>query len=183
MQPGRVIWNTMVSLDGFVADPQETMQWAFDFDMGEATSAAGLAEGAGALLVGRRTMDVEDRDQPGFFGGAYRGPFFVLTTDPDRPTPIVKGVEGQIVRGPIADAVRLAREAADGRDVIVLGRTVAADCLNAGLLDEVVAFVAPVLLGSGVPLYEGSPQRLDLVDTRCEGEIVALTLTPRRTDR
>ena len=168
MQPGRVIWNTMVSLDGFVADPQETMQWAFGFDMGAATSAAALAERAGALLVGRRTMDVEDRNQPGFFGGAYRGPFFVLTTDPDRPTPIVMG---------------LAREAADGRDVIVLGRTVAADCLNAGLLDEVVAFVAPVLLGSGVPLYEGSPQRLDLVDTRCEGEIVALTLTPRRTDR
>jgi hypothetical protein len=41
-------------------------------------------------------------------------------------------------------------------------------------------FVAPILLGSGVRLYEGIARRLDLTHTECDGEITTLTLTPRR---
>ncbi len=176
---GKLIWNTMVSLDGFVADRHETMDWAFGFDTGSGAVTKDLVARLGALLVGRRTMDVEDRDQPGFYGGDFSGPFFVLTRDTERPPPVVKGVTGTVVQGPIDDAVRQAHEAAEGRDVAVLGCTVAQACLEAGLLDEIVAFVAPIMLGDGVRMYEGDRQRLDIVDQTRNGEIVTLTLKPR----
>jgi dihydrofolate reductase len=50
-------------------------------------------------------------------------------------------------------AVRRAKEAAGGRYVNVLGADVARQCVDAGLLDEVLVFVAPVLLGEGTPLF------------------------------
>lgn len=176
----KLIWNTMVSLDGFVADPAETMEWAFGFDAGAGASSAAMVDRIGAMLVGRRTMDVEDRKQPGFYGGAFTGPFFVLTSDRERPAPVVKGVTGTVLHDPIGSAVQRAVEAAGGRDVAVLGRSVATACLAAGLLDEIVVFVAPILLGSGVRLYEGVERRLDLVEADREGEITTLTLVPRR---
>ena len=43
------------------------------------------------------TQDVEDRLQPGFYGGAFRGPFFVLRHDPPPEPPVVKGVTGQFL--------------------------------------------------------------------------------------
>ena len=176
----QVVWNTMMSLDGFVAEPEETLTWAFGFDSGSNRSANKVINRLGALLVGRRTMDVEDRNQPGFYGGTFSGPFFVLTSDRERPTPMVKGITGTLIHDPIEVAVERALDAAEGRDVAVLGRTIARACLDADLLDEIVVFVAPILLGSGVRLYEGSARRLDLTHAERDGEIIALTLTPRR---
>lgn len=177
---GKLIWNTMMSLDGFVADAEEAMDWVFGFDNTAGSSVPDLVDRLGALLVGRRTMDVEDRNQPGFYGGAYTGPFFVLTRDTDRAEPVVNGVTGTVLNGPIDDAVHKALEAAAGGDVAILGSTVARACLDANLVDEIIVYVAPILLGGGVPLYEGARRRLDLVDTRVDGEITTLTFVPRR---
>ena len=52
-----------------------------------------------------------------------------------------------------AEAVRLAKEAAGDRDVNVLGADVARQCVAAGVLDEVLTFIAPVLLGDGTRLF------------------------------
>lgn len=176
---GKLVWNTMMSLDGFVADPVEAMDWAFGFDVGSGSSSVKIVDRLGAVLVGRRTMDVEDRQQPGFYGGGFTGPFFVATSDRRRPTPVVKGVRGTLVHDPIDVAVERALNAAGGKDVAVLGRTVARACLDAGLLDEIVVFVAPILLGGGIRLYEGSSRLLDLVNVEREGEMTTLTLVPR----
>ena len=109
---GKLIWNTMMSLDGFVADSDEAMDWVFGFDNTAGSSVSDLVDRLGALLVGRRTMDVEDRNQPGFYGGAYTGPFFVVTRDTDRAAPVVNGVTGTVLNGPIDDAVHKARRRA-----------------------------------------------------------------------
>jgi len=131
-----------------------------------------ILRSTGALLVGRRTQDVEDRLQPGFYGGAFRGPFFVLRHDPPSEPPVVKGVTGQFVDVGIEEAVRLAKAAADGGDVVVLGANVARQSLEAGLLDEIIVHVAPVLVGDGVRLFEragGAPVNLTLISSADEG--------------
>jgi dihydrofolate reductase len=70
---------------------------------------------------------------------------FVLThRSPAEPPPGVVFVDD------LHRAVALAEEAAGDRYVNVLGADVAAQCLDAGLLDEVLMFFAPVLLGDGV---------------------------------
>ena len=128
---GKVIWHTMMSLDGFIAGPDDDMQWAFGIEGGPSPTIEEILRSTGALLVGRRTQDVEDRLQPGFYGGAFRGPFFVLRHDPPSQPPVVKGVTGQFIDVGIEEAVRLAKAAADRGDVVVLGANVARQCLEA----------------------------------------------------
>src|ERR671926_1138451 len=181
---GKLLWHTMMSLDGFIAGPNDDMQWVFGVDGGAGRTVGEIVGSMGALLVGRRTQDVEDRLQPGFYGGAYRGPFFVLRHDPPPEPPVVKGVTGRFLDVGIEEAVSVAKEAADGGDVVVLGANIARQCLEAALLDEVIVHVAPVLVGDGVRLFErtgGEPVRLDPISSTDEGGMTVLRYSARRT--
>jgi dihydrofolate reductase len=180
---GKVLWHTMMSLDGFVAGPDDDMDWVFGVDGGEGQTMNEVVRSTGALLVGRRTQDVEDRLQPGFYGGAFRGPFFVLRHDPPSQPPVVKGVTGQFLDVPIEEAVRLAKEVAGGDNVVILGANVARQCLEADLLDEIIVHVAPVLVGDGVRLFDrpgGEIVRLERIASEDEGEttVIRCTLKP-----
>ena len=106
----------------------------------------------GAILMGRRTYEVEDRDRPGIYGGAWKGPYFVLTHEP--PDDVPDWMTGMFVAEDIEAAVARAREAAGRKNVGILGASVARQCLERGLLDEIVVHLAPVLLGDGVRLFE-----------------------------
>lgn len=181
---GKVLWHTQLSLDGFIAGPDDDMGWVFDVDGGSGETAGEVVRSTGALLVGRRTQDVEDRLRPGFYGGAFGGPFFVLRHDPPVEPPVVKGVTGQFIDMRIEEAVALARKAADGANVVVLGANVARQCLEAGLLDEIIVHVSPVLVGDGVRLFDrpgGAPVRLEAISSGVEGETTVLRYAvPRR---
>jgi dihydrofolate reductase len=173
----RVLWHTVLSLDGFIAGPDDDMRWVFDFDDGGGGTVGEVVPSIGALLVGRRTQAVEDKNQPGFYGGAYSGPFFVLRHDPPSEPPVVKGVTGRFLDTGIEEAVSIARAEADGGDVVVLGANVARQCLEAGLLDEIIVHVAPVLLGDGVRFFEcpgGAPVNLEPISSVAEGDTTVL---------
>jgi dihydrofolate reductase len=180
---GKLLWHTMMSLDGFIAGPNDDMQWVFGVDDGGHETVSEVVRSTGALLVGRRTQDVEDRLQPGFYSGAFRGPFFVLRHDPPSEPPIVKGITGRFLDGEIEEAVTIAKEAAGGADVVVLGANVARQCLEAGLLDEIIVHVAPVLLGDGVRLFERpgvAPMKLQPISSRTEGDTTVLRYSVRQ---
>jgi dihydrofolate reductase len=73
--------------------------------------------------------------------------------------------------------VRIAKEAADEGNVVVLGANVARQCIEAGLLDEIIVHVAPVLLGGGVRLFQGDgaePVKLKRVASLQEGQTTVL---------
>jgi dihydrofolate reductase/nitroimidazol reductase NimA-like FMN-containing flavoprotein (pyridoxamine 5'-phosphate oxidase superfamily) len=149
---GRVLWHVTMSLDGFIAGPGDSMDWVRG-RAGPSETADEVIATTGALLVGRRTYDVEDRERGGFYGGAWSGPFFVLTHRP--PDTVPDWMTGTFVDEDIRAAVDRARAAAGEADVVVLGADVARQCIEQGLLDELVVHVAPVLLGEGVRLYDG----------------------------
>jgi dihydrofolate reductase len=174
---GKVLWHTMMSLDGFIAGPNDDMRSLFEVDGGEGETVDEVVRSAGALLVGRRTQDVEDRLQPGFYGGSFRGPFFVLRHDPPPTAPVVKGVSGRFLDVSIDQAIRTAKEAAGDDDVVVLGANVARQCVEAGLLDEIIVHVAPVLVGDGVRLFEragGAAVKLMPIYSADEGGMTVL---------
>lgn len=108
----------------------------------------------GALLVGNRTFRGDDphRDTPQEgepFGGGWSGPQFVLTHHaPAAPVP------GMTFVGDLDSAVAAARAAAGESYVNVLGADTARQCLEAGTLDEILVFIAPVLLGDGTRLFD-----------------------------
>ena len=174
---GKLLWHTMMTLDGFIAGPNDDMSWMSGLDAGSRETVDEVLASTGALLVGRRTQDVEDRDQPGFYGGAFRGPFFVLRRDPAPEPPVVKGVTGRFLDVDIAQAVAIAKRAAGDGDVVVLGANIARQCLENGLLDEIVVHLAPVLVGDGVRLFErvgGDVVKLDPTSSVDEGGTTVL---------
>ncbi len=78
----------------------------------------------------------------------WEGPQFVLTRHaPETSPPGITFVDN------LQDAVAAAKAAAGGAYVNVLGADVARQCLEHGLLDEILTLVAPVLLGDGTPLF------------------------------
>jgi dihydrofolate reductase len=181
---GKLLWHTMMSLDGFIAGPNDDMSWLFGVDAGSGETVEKVLSSTRALLVGRRTQDVEDRLQPGFYGGAFGGPFFVLRHDPPPDPPVVKGVAGRFLDVGIEEAVSVAKEAAGDGDVVVLGADIARQCLEHGLLDEIIVHVAPVLVGDGVRLFEragGEPVTLDPISSIAEGELTVLRYSVEHT--
>lgn len=174
---GKLIWQTMMSLDGFIAGPNDDMSWVFGADSGPSETIARVLSTTGALLVGGRTQDVEDRLQPGFYGGAFRGPFFVLRHNPPPHPPVVKGVTGRFLKVGIKEAVTIAKEAADGGNVVVLGANIAKQCIEEELLDEIIIHAAPVLVGGGVRLFErtgGELVKLEPISSAAEGGMTVL---------
>jgi dihydrofolate reductase len=145
-----VSWHVVMSLDGYIAAPGDDMGWIFDVSEPSATVDE-IVSATGAIVMGRRTYEVEDRDRRGIYGGSWKGALFVLTHEP--PATVPDWMTGRFVDG-MDDAVAQAKAAAGDRKVGLLGASVARQCLQAGLLDEIVVQVAPVLLGDGIRMFE-----------------------------
>jgi dihydrofolate reductase len=161
---GKVVVNRAMSLDGFIAGPGDAMDWVFDFLAPDAFPE--VAAATGAMLAGRRTYEVGKRMDAGKERGSpsggetypFSGPVFVLTHEPpEPPDPAVT-----FLTGDIAEAVATARSAAGGKNLEILGADVAAQCLQRGLVDEILVYVLPVLLGDGVRFSPPSLDRIDL---------------------
>ena len=164
-----LIANLSMSIDGFIADPDdgvgEIFNWYGDgpvevrdftghtFLMHEpsATVLRGAFERTGAFLVGRRLYDVTH----GWHGRPpVEAPMVVVTHDPPEDWPR-DGVPITFVSDGIERAVAEARRLAGDLDVGVAGAAVARECLAAGLLDEIMINLVPVVLGRGIPFLAG----------------------------
>ena len=156
---GKVVVNRAMSLDGFIAGPGDAMAWIFDFVGPVLQAFPEIMAATGAMLVGRRTYEVGKRLAAEMPGPAYDGgPQFVLThRPPDPPDPSVTFLSGDI-----EEAVATARRAAGDRNLEILGADVAGQCLRRGLVDEILVFVLPVLLGDGVRFSPTGYARINL---------------------
>jgi dihydrofolate reductase len=135
------------------------MDWIADFVAPE--DLREQAARTGAMLVGRRTAEVGDRmeaEKPGSVDYPFSGPVFVLTHSPPEPP----DPEVTFLTGDIGEAVATARGAAGGKNLEILGADVAGQCLGRGLVDEILVYVLPVLLGDGVPFSAPGLTRVDL---------------------
>jgi dihydrofolate reductase len=176
----KVLAGITTSVDGYITGPNDgpgrglgdggerLHSWVFgghwryeDGPRGEPTGedAAWLDEVTsriGAVVGGRYTYEAArhwgDRNPWGL-------PFFIVTHRPEEEPPgggftFVSGVE---------EAVQQARDAADGKDVHIMGGAdTIRQALRAGLVDELTIIVAPVVLGAGKRLFDGFAQTLEL---------------------
>jgi dihydrofolate reductase len=171
----KLLWSFTMSLDGFIAGPGGDMSWLTEH-IGPNPTVDEVIGKTGALLVGNRTFRGDDphkgtskEGKP--FGGGWFGPQFVLTHHaPDRPVPGVTFV------GDLGSAVAAAKAAAGEKYVNVLGAEVARQCLETGVLDEILVFIAPVLLGDGVRMFSHPG------GTNVKLERVSLTHAPQATN-
>lgn len=99
----------------------------------------------------------DDPDWRGWWGEEppFRVPVFVLTHRPRPPIEMAGGTTFHFVNATLADALRQAASAADGKDIrIGGGPTVVRDYLKAGLVDSLHVAIAPILLGRGIRLWD-----------------------------
>ena len=179
---GKVVVNRTMSLDGFIAGPGDAMDWIFDFIGPIEEEFPEIMAATGAMLIGRRTYEVAKRmaDNPSEVTPAYDGGAeFVLTHEPpDPPDPAVT-----FLTGDIGEAVATALRAAGGKNLEILGADVAGQCLRRGLVDEILVYVLPVLLGDGIRFFS-SPglARIDLepLDSTRSGAVTILRFRVRK---
>ncbi len=159
-----VLYATLCSLDGYVADEAGTFSWATP-DAEVHAAVNDVQRTVGTLLLGRRTYEVLrvwDELEPGTaVEAAYRalwlGADKVVHSTVDVPS---LGPRARLARRFDPEDVRRVKEWAD-RDLLVGGPTLAADAFAAGLVDSVHLFVVPVAVGGGLPALPRG-QRLDL---------------------
>ena len=176
---GKVVWHFTTSLDGFIAGPDDAMEWAFDAFRDSPPNEVGDAvmNSTGAILAGRRWYDgaaPKSDGVAGIYGGRWKGPVFVIT---HRPDDVPDDPDVTFVSDGIESAVATGLEAAGDKNLEIFGADTARQVLAAGLLDEIVAHVAPVLLGDGVRLYDvPGADRVDLepIVVRSAGKVVDL---------
>ena len=195
----KIIADISVSLDGFVTGPGADLEhglgrggeglhtWALDPDPIDRAVLEEQVCATGVVVMGRRLFDVVDgshgwTDEMGYGAGlAAEPPVLVVTRDPpaavrlaDRFTFVVDGI-----RSAVAKAAALAEE----RDVVIMGGgATVRRALEAGVVDELRLHLAPVLLGSGTPLFTegGTPRALRQIHVRPSGHATHLTY---RVDR
>jgi dihydrofolate reductase len=118
--------------------------------------------GTGAHVMGRNMFGpgrgAWDLSWTGWWGPEppYHAPVFVLTNHPREPLELEGGTTFTFVTDGIGSALTQARAAAGDRDVeIAGGATTVGQYLAAGLLDELVLHVVPVVIGDGARLWDG----------------------------
>jgi len=171
MDMDQVILDVSMSLDGFIAGPNDKIEPLHDW-LFKDPSPAGQAlleealDATGAVVMGRRTFDLVDGPDGWTApdGTAFALPVFVLTTEVREP--VTKGVTSfTFVNDGIRSAVTMARSAAGGKDVAVMGANTTQQALQAGLLDELTIHLVPVLLGAGIRLFGDLDEDVTLVRT------------------
>jgi dihydrofolate reductase len=195
-----LIADLSISLDGFVAGPDQSQQdplgiggmqlheWAFAAmawqrehgheggeDNADSKLIAAVRARIGAGIMGRKMFSggsggwADDPNPRGWWGDEppFHHDVFVLTSHAREPLVMEGGTTFHYVTDGIQAAYERALTAAGGKDVQVHGGgSVVSQALRAGLLDELVVHVAPILLGSGSRLLDDvSAGKLELLNT------------------
>jgi len=163
---GKVVASASMSLDGYIARDDNTIGGLFDwYQSGKVefpTATEGMTfhlspqradywrqwvSGLGSLMCGRTLFDFTNG-----WGGRHTMDVPVVVVTHQVPTDWVEAHPGapfHFVTGGVEAAVARAQELAGDRTVAVAAGTVARQCLELGLLDEVAVDVVPVVMGTG----------------------------------
>ncbi|MFC4627856.1 dihydrofolate reductase family protein [Promicromonospora alba] len=163
---GKVLTHMTMSLDGFIAEPDdqigELFEWydggdvsvpsankdvTFNVDEASAAMLRDLVMEAGALISGRRLFDITDGWGDNHPAGA---PVVVVTHH--APEDAHRWPRTTFVDD-VGAAVARAREIAGDKDVTIASANVAQQALTLGLVDEVCVSLVPVLFGEGIPYF------------------------------
>lgn len=178
-------YYTATSIDGFIADADNSLDWLFEADRGGGHEAANpfaaFFAGVGAFAMGATTYEwVLEHDAlqenpvkwADYYGDTRAWVFS------HRTLPAVPGADLTFVRGDVRPVHAAMTEAARGKNVwIVGGGELAGAFADAGLLDEIILGVAPVTLGGGAPLLPRrlTSPRLKLAGMEQRGDFAYLT--------
>lgn len=155
----RTVFYSATTLDGYIADEHDSLDWLFVQDQDESgpLNYGDFIKDVGAICMGATTYQwVLDHNARTGEKWAYEQPSWVFTHRELAPQ-----VGVTFTADDVKDVHAEMTAAAGGKDVwVVGGGDLAGQFADAGLLDELILYIAPVTLGAGRPLF---PRRRDLV--------------------
>jgi dihydrofolate reductase len=181
----KLIYSMGVSLDGYIAGPDGTFDWAAPDDEQHRFHNEQARE-LDVHLLGRRLYETmvywetapEDDSTHGQFAGIWRRlPKIVFSSTLER----VEGNARLATDGVAEEVARLKEQ--PGKDLAVGGASLASACARLGLIDEYGLFVNPVVAGGGTPFFPPLEERigLELLETRTfASRVVYLRYAARR---
>jgi dihydrofolate reductase len=185
---GATQYYTATTLDGYIADENNSLDWLFevdrDTDAGEQSFATFFAQ-VGAMAMGATTykwvLDHEGvLDDPGKWSSWYgETPCWVFTHG---TLPTVPGANIAFVQGDVAPVHAQMADAAGEQNIwLVGGGELVGQFADQQLLDEIIVGIAPVTLGRGAPLLPRrlTASRLELVDVSRDRQFARLTYRVR----
>ena len=157
-------YYTATTLDGFIADPDNSLDWLFTRkqDADGLLNYGEFIADVGAIAMGSTTYEwILDHEfagnDPAEWKWPYDIPCWVFT---HRKLQVVPGADIEFTSASVAAVHEQMVSAADGRNVwIAGGGDLAGQFADVRLLDEVLVMIAPVTLGGGAPLL---PRRIEL---------------------
>jgi dihydrofolate reductase len=157
-------YYTATSIDGFIADADNSLDWLFQVGEGDDEAAALLEEyprfiaDVGALAMGSTTYEWI-LDHEGLLAEPHKWPYQLPSwVFSSRDLPRVPGADIRFVSGDVAPVHTEMVAAAGGKNLwLVGGGDLVGQFHDAGLLDEIILGVASVTLGAGAPLL---PRRI-----------------------
>ncbi len=147
----KVIIHTTLSLDGFMARLDGSIDWSFNY--GTDAMVDEIMGEIGAVVMGNRAFregTINERTIP--YGGLVKVPQFVVSHHP--PAPVTIGGLTFTFVDSIEGAVAQAKAAAGEKSITLLGASIDQQSLKAGLVDEILIHLAPILLGDGIRLFD-----------------------------
>lgn len=183
---GSTIFYTATTLDGFIADERDSLDWLFEVPVGddaeghEARFARFIAQ-VGAIAMGSTTYEwvfAHERllEHPEKWRQSYGDiPTWVFS---HRRLPAIDGAGLRFVQGDVVAVHRDMTEAAAGRNIwIIGGGDLVGQFADEDLLDEIQVSIAPVTLGDGAPLLPRrlTSSQLTLASVERQGQFVAAT--------
>lgn len=157
-------YYTATTLDGFIADPEHSLEWLFarkQEPSGPLRYETFIAE-VGAIAMGSTTYQwIVEHESTGKKHGEWRWPYSVpCWVFTHRQLPVVPDAPITFTGGDVATVHAEMVAAGGGKNVwIVGGGDLAGQFADVGLLDEVIVWIASVTLGAGAPVL---PRRLEL---------------------
>jgi dihydrofolate reductase len=180
----RAVYYCAASLDGYIAEADDTIEWLNSYEGAYEGEGADPVEGGlesfyrrvGALVSGSVTYEFVLGELERGADWPYESkPCWILSSR-DLPVPAGEGVDVRIVSGAVAEIYDEMIASAGEDDLwVVGGGNVASQFADAGLLDEVRVTVVPVVLAEGKPLFErrlvGGPMQLAGVAPHTNGMV------------
>lgn len=169
-----VIATMSISLDGVGAGRNQTQErpfgdvspetlhrWMFETPE-ESRAEIDAIVSAGAYIMGRNMFGPVRGEWSGDWRGwwgdepPYRAPVFVLTHHPRASIVMAGGTTFHFVTDGIEAALERARDAAGDRSIHIAGGPSTTNAyLAAGLVDELMLQISPVIVGEGIRLFDG----------------------------
>lgn len=175
----KIVFYGAISLDGFLADEQDNLQWLFDTDLAGVSTYESFEKDVDTVVIGRVTYEETKKilGDESLFPGKEKI-IFSRTKNEEL-------AEGQYVSGDTVTILEELQKQAGDSIWIVGGGSLFTELVVADMIDEFWIQIAPVLLGKGKRLFEESEyhKRLEFVETTQMGELTELRFRKITTNK